>query len=291
MKKIIAFLILLSFIMLCGCSDNGKTPSSSPTDPVETTLHPNAFSEWNSTLIPEEFPDPVKGMHDLKIEAHKASEDTYRTEWVSLTFTCFERDIYSFSNALDECGYSGGIKNIFAPTSYYFEGFNGSWQNGKHIIRVSNAKLLDSGEIEFTFDILECRESFLEGIETEFPRFDGYAISTGKYYLYNDDKSEVISQKFSGIISDNSWYLDYGYEDAFIGVTTEELTAYENVLVEAGFYGNCSTSVVDGCTVISYDLFKTVGDKQYAVFAAYNQTIKLLDIVYTNDASLFTGTE
>ncbi len=287
MKKYIALFISIIFVILCGCSDNGKTVSEKPSSPAETTQHPNAFTEWGTDLLPENFPDPVQGMHDLKVESHKASEDTYRTDWVRLTFTCFEKDIYTFSNALDDCGYSGGVKNIFAPASYYFEGFNGYWQNGKHIVKISNTKILDSGEIEFVFDILECRESFLEGIEAEFPRFDGYAVSTGEYYLYNADKTEVISTKFSGITSDNSWYLDYGYEHAFIGVTMDQVSQYENKLVEAGFGGNCSTSVVDGCTVISYDLFKPVGDKMYAVFVAYNQTIKTLDIVYTNDSSLF----
>lgn len=291
MKKIIALSIVLMFIMLCGCSDNGKTVSDEPTVPVETTQHPNAFTEWGTDLLPEDFPAPVQGMHDLKVEFHEASEGTYRTDWIRLTFTCFEKDIYTFSNAFNDCGYSGGIKNIYAPASYYFEGFNGAWQNRKNIVRINTTKNLDSGEIEFTFDILECRESFLDGMEAIFPRFEGYAISTGEYYLYNTNKTEVISTNFSGIISDNSWYLDYGYEHAFIGVTVDELSAYENKLVEAGFYGQSSTSVVDGCTVISYDLYKSVGDKKYAVFAAYNQTTQTLDIVYTNDSSLFTGTE
>lgn len=288
MKKIIALLISLSLILLCGCSDNGKTISSSQTEPVETTRHPNAFTEWNSDLIPENFPDPIPGMHDLKIESGKASADTYRTDWVRITFTCFEKDIYEFSNRLSEKGYVGGVKNIHAPAAYYFVGFNGNWQDGKNIIRISKTNILDTGEIEFVFDILGCKNYFNEALESVFPKFGGYSIDDGLYYLYNDQK-EVISTKFAGALSSSSWYWDFGYERAFIGVTMDELTAYENILVEAGFSGNCSTSVIDGCTVISYDLFKDIGDESYAIFMAYNQSLKILDVVYTNDASLFMG--
>lgn len=290
MKRLIALIISISFIFLCACSDNETQIDNSTKETVATTEHPDAFSEWGTDLLPEDFPVPVKGMHSLRIESGKASEDTYRTDWVRLTFTCFEKDIYDFSNSLTSSGYVGGIKNIHAPTSYYYEGFNGTWQNGKNIVRVNSTKTLETGEIEFVFDILECRESFPAELAEAFPKFEGYAISTGKYYLYNDKKTEVISRKFGGVLSDNSWYWDFGYEDAFIGVTMDEISAYENALVDAGFGGDCSTSVVDGCTVISYDLYKTVGDKRYAVFVAYNQILKSLDIVYTNDASLFTGT-
>ena len=290
MKRLIAFVISISLILLCACSGNETQTENSSNETVQTTEHPNSFSEWGTDLLPAEFPAPVKGMHDLKVESGNASEDTYRTDWVRLTFTCFEKAIYDFSNSLASNGYIGGIKNIHAPTGYYYEGFNGNWQNGKNIVRVNSSKTLDSGEIEFVFDILECRESFPAELAEAFPKFEGYAISTGKYYLYNDDKSEVISRKFGGVLSDNSWYWDFGYEDAFIGVSMDEITAYENALVKAGFGGECSTSVVDGCTVISYDLYKTVGDKRHAVFVAYNQILKTLDIVYTNDASLFTGT-
>lgn len=290
MKKLIAFIISFSLVLLCACSGNETSGDNYPKETVALTEHPNSFGEWGTDLLPEGFPSPVKGMHDLKIESGEPSKDTYRTNWVRLTFTCFEKNIYDFSNSLTSSGYIGGIKNIHAPTGYYYEGFNGAWQNGKNIVRVNSSKTLDSGEVEFVFDILECRDSFPAELEEKFPRFDGYAISTGKYYLYDENKTEVISRKFGGVLSDNSWYWDFGYEDAFIGVTMDEISAYENKLVKAGFGGECSTSVVDGCTVISYDLYKTVGENRYAVFVAYNQILKTLDIVYTNDASLFTGT-
>ena len=290
MKRLIAFIISILLVFLCACSGQETSLDNSTKETVALTEHPNSFTEWGTDLLPEDFPAPIKGMHDLKVESGEASEDTYRTDWLRLTFTCFEKDIYDFSNALASSGYVGGIKNIHAPTSYYYEGFNGNWQNGKYIVRVNSTKILDSGEIEFVFDILECRKNFPEELETEFPRFDGYTIATGKYYLYDESKTNVISRKSGGVLSDNSWYWDFGYEDAFIGVTMDEISAYENKLVEAGFGGDCSTTVVDGCTVISYDLYKMVGNKRYAVFVAYNQTLKTLDIVYTNDASLFTGT-
>ncbi|MBQ4603334.1 MAG: hypothetical protein IJB16_01915, partial [Clostridia bacterium] len=83
------------------------------------------------------------------------------------------------------------------------------------------------------------------------------------------------------------WSWDFGFENTFIGVTLEEVEAYVNDLVNAEFSGSSATSVTDGCTVVSYDLIKETGNNTYGVFIAYNQILKTMDIVYTNDIYLY----
>lgn len=291
MRKFIALLISLSMLTLCACSgENGDSSSETQSDVSQTQNQTEYVTDWGTDLLPANFPAPPSGMHELTVESGSASDDGYRSDWVRLVFTCFEKDIYEFSNQLIANGYMGGIKNIASPSTYFLEGFNGSWHDGENLVIINNAAITESGEVAFVFDVMKCIESFPDALETIFPRFNGYAKGTGQYYRYNEDM-EIVSREFEGTFSDNSWYWDFGFENAFVGVTLEQLTEYENALVEALFAGNSATSVVDGCTVISYDLVKEVGDDVYGVFMAYNQTLKTLDIVYTNDISLVTGQE
>ena len=53
------------------------------------------------------------------------------------------------------------------------------------------------------------------------------------------------------------------------------------------FSGSSATSITDGCTVVSYDLVKEIGDKVYGVFIVYNEILKTMDIVYTNNIYLY----
>lgn len=291
MKKLLSILTALSMLFLCACSGQsgtGETTTSASTTSAETAKTVKFFTEWGTDKLPAEFPAPPENAHSLTVSTGKASDTGYRTDWVRLKFTCTEEAFYTFSNALIELGYIGGVKNIASPSTYFLAGFNGGWQNGENLVRINNAEKQDNNEITFTVDILGCTDTFPDELEKIFPKFDGYTKSGGMFYLYNEAR-EVVSHTFDGAFGNDIWHWDFGFENAFIGVTANDLSEYEAALVEAGFAGKSANSTVDGCTVISYDLVKETEKFTYGVFMVYNQTLRTLDIVYTNDIELVIG--
>ena len=116
MKKIISLMLAASLIFLCACGkSDDNTPSESAAETTEsTTLHDKAFSEWGTDLLPENFPAPPKGAHSLTVQTGTPSADGngYRSDWVRLTFTCFDKDYLEFAAEFFKLGYSGRTKYL-----------------------------------------------------------------------------------------------------------------------------------------------------------------------------------
>ena len=294
MKKIIAFILAFSMIFLCACSDNktetiteSTTSVLTETTVVSTTSDPNKkiISEWGIDLLPRDFPAPPNGAYNFEYEHGKAN-DEYASDWVRIQFTCSENELYRFTNDFIKSGYTGGTKRIDAPSTYFKEGFNGYWQNGKNYIRVSASQYLENNEITLLIDITECKDNFPTVLTSVFPKFNGYSKNSGLYNEY-DDNMNRLDNEFIGSLNAKSWSWDFGFENAFVGVTIEEVEAYVDELVSKEFSGSSATSITDGCTVVSYDLVKEIGDKVYGVFIVYNEILKTMDIVYTNNIYLY----
>lgn len=302
MKKILAIILAFSILFLCACSDNGENnntttaPTEQPTtsDISETTAsaattNPDIeyFTDWGTDLIPADFPPPPAYTHSIEIESGEANEE-YHSDWVRIQFTCPENEIYRFTNDLIKAGYIGGSKKIEAPSTYFLAGFNGYWQNGKNYIRVAASEYGENGELTLLVDITECKDTFPEVLTSIFPKFNGFTKRSGIYNEYDEDKNRT-GNEFMGSLNAKSWSWDFGFENAFVGVNLEDVEAYVNELVNAEFSGVSSTSVTDGCTVVSYDLVKETGEKTYGVFIAYNQILKTMDILYTNNIYLIVN--
>lgn len=297
MKKIIAAFLALSTVFLCSCSDkenitNGTTTaqSAAETTTASTTkkqTEKKYSTEWGSDLIPSDFPSPPPNTYNIEFD-HGTANETFASDWVRIQFSCPENEVYKFTNDLLKAGYIGGAKKIDAPSTYFLPGFNGCWQNGKNHIRVSASQFSDDGDITLLIDITECKDNFPTVLTSTFPKFNGYTKNRGIYNEYDENKQRT-DNEFIGSLNAKSWSWDFGYENAFIGVTLEEVEAYVNELVNAEFSGASATSVTDGCNVVSYDLIKEIGDKTYGVFIVYNQILKTMDIVYTNDISLLVA--
>lgn len=299
MKRIFALTLAFLLLFLCSCSDKGDVGEETTTAELQATTENTATTiagssaetehiipaEWNSDILPEDFPPPPGGTHDIIIEQNEANNN-YASDWVSIQFTCPENEIYRFTNDLLKAGYIGGAKKIDSPAQYYKAGFNGSWHNGKNLIRVAASQYDGKGEVTVVVDITECKDNFPAVLTTVFPKFNGFSKSTGLYSEYDDNRNRITND-FPGSLNAKSWTWDFGFENAFIGVTEEELEAYIDLLVNTEFAGQSSTSITDGCTVISYDLVKETEDCVYGVFIAYNQILKTLDILYTNNAYLY----
>lgn len=293
MKKFIALLLAFLLIFLCACSDKENADTETTTDhtnnitAVLTTaksVTSEQISEWGSDLLPEDFPAPPNGTHDVIIEKNTPNEN-YSSDWVSIQFTCPENEIYRFTNNILKAGYIGGAKKIETPSTYYKAGFNGAWQNGKNLIRVAASQYNDKGEITVVIDITECKDNFPAVLTNIFPKLNAFSKNNGLYSEYDKDKNKL-ENKFTGSLNAKSWTWDFGFERAFIGVTEAEVEAYVDKLVNEEFAGKSAVNTIDGCTVISYDLIKETDTCIYGVFMAYNQILKTLDIVYTNDATL-----
>ncbi len=292
MKKIIALTLAFLILSLCSCSDSKKNDTSREhsTSSVhgETTAEVSTveyITEWGINLLPDDFPPPPSGAHSFEYEQVAADEE-YASDRVRIRFTCPENEIYRFTNDLIKAGYSGGAKKINSPSTYFKPGFNGYWQNGKNYIRVAESKYEENGELTLRIDITECKDNFPAVLTNIFPKFDGYTKSNGVYSEYDDNKNQL-DNEFIGSLNANSWTWGFASGNSFVGVTLEELDSYIDKLVNAGFSGSHSTSVTDGCTTIFYDLVKEKSDKTYGVLIAYNQILKTMDIVYTNDIFIF----
>ncbi len=292
MKKIVSLLLTASLIFLCSCSDTNDdiTDNTSSAEVTESTTHPDAFSEWGTDLLPENFPAPPEGAHSLSIETGKASTEGqgYRSDWVSLNFTCLEKYYLDFAAEFFKAGYNGRTKYL-STTGYFPEGYNGSWQDGKTLVRLSKAVLNNDGEFEFRLDVMKCVDNFPSALEEYFPKFNGYSRNAGKYLGYNGIDS-VVTEKFIGFDQSEHWYWDFGFENAFVGVTAEEFENYIDLLIDEGFSGRVSDTTADDCTVTSADLFKEISsDEVYGCFMLYNRSLQTLDIVYTNHVERYVG--
>ena len=296
MKRIIALSLAFSLIFLCACSDKkaDDTVASTTENTVSSTVAESTaksdvklVTEWGTNLLPEDFPPPPNGTHGVLTEQVQADENHTYDRFL-IQFTCPENEIYRFTNNLLKAGYTGGAKKIDSPSSYYKSGFNGAWQNGKNLIRVAENQYEENGKLTVVIEITECKDNFPAVLTNIFPKFNGYSKDSGLYSEY-DEIGNRLDNEFPGSLYARSWTWDFGFERAFVGVTESELEAYVNELVEAEFSGKSQTSVTDGCTVVSYDLIKVVGETTYGVFIAYNQILKTMDILYTNNASLLIG--
>ncbi len=301
MKKTIAFILAFSMLFLCACSNKKDIGNKETTDgqtsttaTIATTLvntskkdNIEVVTNWNSDLLPDDFPEPPNGTHDIIIEQNQPNNN-FDSDWVSIQFTCPENEIYRFTNNILKAGYIGGAKKIDMPSKYYRPGFNGAWQNGKNLIMVSASQYNELGEITVVINITDCKDRFPLVLTGIFPKFNGFSKNSGLYSEYDKDKNRL-DNEFMGSLNAKSWTWDFGFERAFVGVTLEEVEAYVNELVNAEFAGKSETSVTDGCTVVSYDLVKETESCIYGVFIAYNQILKTLDILYTNDAMLLIG--
>ena len=299
MKKSFAVLLAFLTVFLCSCSDKNITTHDTTTSTEQPSEATAALSttekqseieyatEWGTDLLPTDFPPPPANTHGIEIKSGKANKE-YSSDWVRIQFTCPENEIYRFTNALIKSGYIGGSKKITAPSVYYPSGFNGYWQNGINYIRIAASQYDDNGQLTVLLDIAECRDNFPTVLTNMFPKFNGFTKNSGLYSEYDKNKNKTTNE-FIGSLNASSWTWDFGFENTFVGVTLEEVEAYVNELVNAEFSGASATSVTDGCTVVSYDLIKKVGNSYYGVFIAYNQILKTMDILYTNDASIIVN--
>ncbi len=293
MKRIIAFFISISFLFLCACS-NQNTNSETTTAAATTaqTTQQNITTEkaveyaakWGSDLLPENFPAPPEKTHDISVVSGKANKN-YLSDWVRLEFTCPEHVLFAFSSEMEENGYIGGIKKISNGT-YYTDGFKGYWQDGKHLVKISNTSVVEDNEVKFTIDILECRDNFPKELTEFFPKFNGFTKARG-VYCGHDAEGNHETYDFDGTFASPSWHWDFRFTDGFIGVEETEFEAYYNKLGEEGFSGVITTATIDGCATISVNVTKEIGGVVFAAFLLYNQNLKTLDIAYTNEPSIY----
>lgn len=301
MKKIFAVILTFSILFLCACGSKEPEvtePTESTTEfvpvrltmPTTTTVpttEPVYFSQWPTDLLPEKFPAPPEGSYAFVADKfdHTTSEDDFVSDWVAIRFTCPEHNFHTFTNGMNELGYIGGSKRITNGT-FYTDGYKGYWQDGQNIVKIDSTQTDDDGNMTVVIEIMPCTDNFPEALTEYFPKFNGYTTSAGEYCGYDAGKTpltDAFEDEFPAY-----WYWEYRFSDCFVGVTLDEYEAYYTTLGEMGFSGVISNATVDGCNIISVDVTKVIGDDTYAVYMLFNQTLRTLDIAYTNDPSLYT---
>lgn len=295
MKKLSALLLAFILILLCSCSDsnNASTPTDASESEASSTTIKNGktpvITEWGTDLLPDSFPPPPNGTHDFTIEQKSAGADgsAYATDFLKLTFVCPEHEFYSFTNKLLELGYIGGSKKVTGG-SYYSDGYHGYWQNGETYIKIAKASEAESGEMIFELEVTRCTDNFPEALEQYFLKFNGYCIGKGSFCGHNGN-GEKIESEFTGSFGASSWHWEFRFGNGFAGVTREEFEDYFYAVEKSGYSGVLLTNTVDDFTIMAGDLVKSTPEGEYGVFMFYNTVLKTLEIAYTNDASIYTG--
>ncbi len=300
MKKTVAIILAFAVLFLCACSSQkpqNDTPSESTTEffPLYSILATTAplpttekviISEWGTNLIPDKFPAPPEGTYAFKAE--KCKKGDYNTHYASenfvrINFICPEQNFHYFTNGMRELGYLGSSKKIINGT-FYINGYRGLWQDGKNIVLINSTSDKSDNDMSVIIDIVPCASEFPEPLTEIFPAFKGY--STGSEYRGYDENQTVVENEYTNGFPAH-WFWQHRFSNSFVGVTLDEFEAYYTSLGEAGFSGVIRPSTVDGCDILSVDVTKVSGDETYAVLMLFNQTLKTLDIVYTNHPELF----
>lgn len=291
MKKITALLLALSMIFLCACSDN-NTDDSEPSETAATTIEQTEttkaagyITEWESDLLPADFPSPPANTYGELVSILPAeSEYSGRCHEITrLIFTCPENNFYNFANGLGTYGFFGGMKKMTNAT-FYSDGFWGAWRGNKYSIIIGDSAYADNGDLKICLDIVENFSAFPEALKEYFPEFAFPARTMGIYAGCNSETDET--NNFYGKFEHIKWQWHVRFRSAFIGVSLTDFQDYCDKLGEIGFAGTMETTTVDGCNVITCDLIK---NDSLAAIMMYNQILKTLDVIYTNDPKSITG--
>lgn len=300
MKRITALLLALSLLFLCACSgndgtgeettisDTGTTVSVETTAPAETTKAPPEYvTEWGSDLLPAGFPAPPANTYDVTVMDIPATKEFSGAchDITRIIFSCPENEFYNFSNELTGMGFFGGMKNITNGT-LYSDGFAGGWKNDEYIIVIVLTDYEDNGDLKICLDISENVSAFPEALKEHFPEFAFPARTGGTYYGYNDINGEV-TEIFNGKFEHIHWQWQFRFDNSFMGVSMDDFNKYIDALEVAGFSGEMSSDTVDGCTVINAKIVKD----DVAVIMTFNQVLKRLDVIFTNDTASYIEEE
>ncbi len=291
MKKIIAVFISALTMFLCACSGQSEKPAETTESTIpESTV--KYATDWRSAPLPANFPAPPEKMYDFYFSKGTAGEKSgsCRADWLRLYFVCPESEFFLFAGKIEENGFKGGFRKFSDTTEYYPAGYYGHWQDGEHLIRINKAEAQDNGDIKFTLDVVECSDNFPEELMQFFPKFEGFTKSAGSY-CGHDENNKSETTEFNGTFESTYWHWNFVGDDCFVGVEKSELEAYVHKLGLAGFVGPYIYSTADDCDVLSVDLTKTVNGTKFGAFILYNQTLKTLDILYTNNSESYLSSE
>lgn len=300
MKKTLAIILTFSLLFLFACTkNNGNTDSNSAingdfvptmfTSAIPTTMPTTEkviISKWTTNLLPAEFPAPPEGTFAFEVAKGnpETDEGNFVSEWVRIRFSCPEQNFHTFTNTMTELGYIGGSKKITNGT-FYSDGYEGCWQNGKHLVKIKECKISEDSCLTVTMDIVPVTYNFPDALSPVFPKFNGVTAGEG-IYCGHDTNGMQISGKYDGSF-DTYWHWEFRFSNCFAGVTLEEFESYYEALGEMGFSGVISGATVDGCDIISVDVEKKIGDTEYVCHLLYNQTLRTLDATYSNDPSIY----
>ncbi len=291
MKRFIALSLVLSLLFLCACSKDKNADTTTTQAAQTTTLKeekndlPEYVTGWGSDLLPADFPAPPAKTYDVSVKNIPAESKLAGIckDITRLIFTCPETEFYNFSNKLVAKGFYGGMKNIVDGT-LYSDGFAGGWKNDEYIIVIIESRYEDNGDLKICLDVTENTSSFPEALKAYFPEFAFPARTGGTYIGYNTEDDQT--NDFNGNFEHMYWQWHFRFDNAFTGVSMNDFNAYIDALEEAEFSGEMGSSTVDGCTVINADIVKD----SFAIILSYNQILRRLDIVYTNNADDLLGT-
>ncbi|MBE6820625.1 MAG: hypothetical protein E7516_06205 [Ruminococcaceae bacterium] len=294
MKKIFALILAVSLIFLCACTGNDTSGTTVTTTAVQTTSESEKviISEWNSDLLPADFPAPPEGTFDLEIAKgnHLTDESDYASDWVRMRFTCPQNNFFNFTNELLTTGYIGRTRTVNEIDNiYYRNGVHGYWRNDANIVKI-NSSHIQNGNLTVIIDIVPCTKGLPEKLLEFFPDFDGCCVGNG-FYCGHDASLEFITSEPGDTLNPN-WHWEFlctgNAGNAFIGVTEDEFDDYCDLLGKAKFSGPITEGNVDGFKVTMVDAIKDIDGTTYGAYMIYNPDLMILEFGFTNNPVLIT---
>lgn len=288
MKRIIALILCAAFMFLCSCS--GKDDNTTTTSFVNyvnqdewSGIQREMVTDWFAGEVsgavredlPADFPAVPEETSNISIKKH-SPEDTnngYASDWIELVFSAPRHSMNKFADDLKKAGYAGTARFLSS------KGWQGAWQNGKHVIRIADWEYEYDGSYIITLHVTECLKSYYPELKRIVPVFDGATASKGTYYeIKNNSTPEM--HDFDGRFH-AEWQIEYSFNGAIVGTTKEAFETYTEELDANGFEGMKSFySDEDNCMIYFYEGI----NKETGVFVAayFNDSLLSLEIRYTN---------
>lgn len=289
MKRIFALILCAAFIFLCSCSDKkDDIPTTNGANYVNagewTGIGREMVTDWFAGevdgVVKEDLPDGFPAVPDetSNVSIKKFSpEDTsigYTSDWIELTFSAPRQGVNKFSDDLRKAGYKGTAR--YLPTL----GWQGSWQNGKHLVRIASWEYEYDGSYIITVHITECVKTSYPELEAIVPVFDGFAATKGSYYelINGGAKPHDFDGSFHA-----EWQIEYSMNGAIVGTNKDEFEAYADTLDKNGFDGQRSFyNSTDDCIIYVYEGYNK--ETGILVAAFLNESLMTLEIRYSNVA-------
>ena len=298
LKKTLAVILAATLIFLCACTGK-ETTADDITKQTAATLPKQDNEEknestaegWVTEMLPEKFakqPDGSIAISTQKLDP-AVSKSPYNSAAVRLKLRCLPEQMQAFSKELVSLGYTGCIC-FYKNHAVYQSNVVGNWTNDEYFVTVNEFELStaekDDLQYTITIDVVKCKNDMPDILTRGFPDLKNvWTRKAGNYQGVNSFGVETIQP--DSTLSDTYWLWEFKGQDAFIGVSREEYTAYLYELTTRGFDGYSEIENDEYGEIEYYSSEYTYGGNVYGVYLCYISYMSTLEMIFSNSIKNF----